>query len=643
MSQFRSVAARAPRTAALALPVIAWMTTPASADEIAQTLPDVVVSATRIPTPATEVASSVTVITQDDIERKQYRTLPDALADVPGLNLVQSGGPGGTTAVFIRGTNANHTKVLIDGVDASDPSSPDGSFDFAHLPLFGVQRIEVLRGPQSGLYGSDAIGGVINIITKAGSGPPHLEASVEGGSYGTFNQAGSASGSTGRVSYAFDLSHLHTDSTPVTPLDLLPPGELRNNDAYDNKSVGAKLGMQLLDNFDVGLVTRYIDTDLRFTGDENVGPFPDPTQSDSQTRQLFTRATAHILSLDGRFDQTLGIGYTDYRRRDLTPGAEPSFNRGDRVKLDWQGNLRIAEGEIVTLGAEHQLDEIRDSPISAQTTNNAGFVQLQSSVDGRFFNTVSLRYDSNDRFGDNATYRVAPAYLITETGTKLKGSVGTGFKAPTLNQLFVNFPAFGFLANPALKPEKSFGWDAGFEQVLGPRVQAGATYFHNNIDNLIAANDTFTTDINIAKAVTYGVESFVAYAPIDSVKLRADYTYTMAKDAVLNEELLRRPKHKASLDAAWRASDAATLSATLLYVGPWVDGSRDFSVPRLKSDGYATVNLAASYDIAKNLTAYARINNLLDRHYQDPVGFLHQGFGIFFGVRVGFDALASQG
>jgi vitamin B12 transporter len=158
-------------------------------------LPQVVVSATRLPTPAAEVASSVTVITSQNIEGKQQRTLPDVLRDVPGLNIVQTGGPGGTSSVFMRGTNSNHTKVLIDGIDAGDPTSGNGSFDFAHLLTSDIERIEVLRGPQSGLYGSDAVGGVINIITKKGAGAAKLVGSLEGGSFGTFNQVGSASGS----------------------------------------------------------------------------------------------------------------------------------------------------------------------------------------------------------------------------------------------------------------------------------------------------------------------------------------------------------------------------------------------------------------------------------------------------------------
>jgi vitamin B12 transporter len=609
-------------------------------------LSPLVVSATRLPTPADQLGSSVTVITAEDIERKQERTLPDVLQDVPGLNLVQTGGAGGTAAVFIRGTNANHTKVLVDGIDVSDPSSSAGSFDFSQILAADIARVEVLRGPQSGLYGSDAIGGVINIITKTGSGPPKLRASVEGGSFGTFNQTAGVSGSVSRFNYALDVAHFHSDDTPVTPSNLVPPGRPANGDSYDNTSYATKFGAALTDNFDVGVTTRYVETALRSTSDDALGP--EATRSDSDNRELFTRGTAHLVLFDGILDQTVGVGYTDYRRRFLDPNSTPSdpnFYRGNRIKLDWQGNIKLTPDHVLTLGAEHQRDAIDDSsPVQARMTNDAGFAQLQSSFGQRFFNAISLRYDDNDRFGGKATWRVAPAYLIPETGTKLKGSVGTGFKAPTLDQLFDSFPAFGFFANPNLVPETSLGYDLGFEQRLfAQRVAFGATYFHNDIKNLIDYNDTFTSTVNVGRATTYGAESFVSYDPSEQLKLRADYTYTIAENDVLRQTLARRPKHKASVNADWQVTAAVSLSATVLYTGPWVDSNRSGSQTGLIANGYMLVNLAGSYDIGHGVTAFARVNNLLDRQYQDPLGFQRPGLGIFAGVRVAFDTAKSGG
>lgn len=608
-------------------------------------LPEIVVSATRNPTLAAEVASSVTVITADEIERRQLRTLADVLRDVPGLNLVQTGGPGGLTSVFLRGTNANHTKVLIDGVDAGDPSSANGGFDFAHLRTGDIERVEVLRGPQSGLYGSDAIGGVINIITKTGAGPARVTGFVEGGSFGTFNQGVGLSGSLQRFSYAVNAAHFRSDDTPVTPPSLLPPGRKNNPNVYDNKSVSTRLGADLTNNFDVGLTARFIESRLNYTADDfsTFPATPNGDQNYGNNRELFTRATAHLSLFDGTFDQTAGLAYTDYRRRDVGPDgsvgpASPSFFRGDRVKLDWLGNIKVADDQILSLGAETQADTI-DNATRATNNNNAGFVQLQSKFGERLFSTLSLRHDDNERFGGKTTYRVAPAVAVPETGTKFLGSVGTGFKAPSLDQLFTNYPMFNFLGNPNLQPEESFGYDAGFEQALfEKRVRFGATYFHNDIDNLIATNDSGTSYANVAKAETFGAESFIAWTPLGWLGLRADYTYTIARDEVLDRPLLRRPKHKASLTADVQASDALTLSATVLYVGPRVDGNRDFSIQRQKGDGYALVNLAGSYDLGNGVAVFARVENLLDREYEDPNGFLRPGFGAFAGVKVAFDA-----
>jgi vitamin B12 transporter len=603
----------------------------------ATTVTPVTVSATRTPTPVNQVASSVTVITAKEIALKQERTLPDILRDVPGLNLIQSGGPGGVTSLFIRGTDSNHTKVLIDGIDVSDPTTPNGVFQYQNLLAAGIEQVEVLRGPQSGLYGADAIGGVVDVITKTGSGPAQGQVTLEGGSFGTFNQTGEVSGSLDRLNYVLDLAHLRTDDSPVTPTDLLSAGEKRNNDAYDNQTIAGKLGYKVTDNLNLGLVARYAQTDLHFTSDFDFGAGPDPVRSKSLADQLFTRATANLSLLDGRLDQTLGVGYTFYRRDDLIPNNPSSPNDGGRYKFDWQGTFKITADEILLAGVEHQRDDILSSPVSAHMVNDAGFLELQSAVSGRVFNTLSVRYDSNDRFGDYTTYRIAPSFLIPETGTRLKASLGTGFKAPTLNELFVSFPAFFFFANPDLKPERSFGYDIGFEQDLKPwRARFGATWFHNDIRDLITENALFTTDINIGRATTQGLETFVAWRPLASLSLRGDYTYTDAEDDILHQELLRRPKDKASLDVVWQATSRLSVSAEGLYVGSWIDGNRSFSIPRLTAAGYATMNLTANYEWDRRLTLFGRVTNLFDKQYQDPEGFLAPGVGVFAGAKASF-------
>jgi vitamin B12 transporter len=627
------------RALALSFVSITCFAPPAAAADAGSSvsLPPLVVTPTRLPTPENEVGSSITVITEGEIQRKQERTLPDALKDVPGLNVIQNGGPGGVTSVFIRGANSNQTKVFIDGIDATNPAT--GTFNFEHILTWDIERVEVVRGPQSGLYGADAIGGVINIITKKGSGPAQFAGSLEGGSFGTLNQNARMSGSLERFNYYLDFAHYHTSDIQVTPPDLVPIGRLVQGDSYDNKTFSGRFGADLTDNFDLGFAIRYIGTSLNFTGDDFLGP--EALKNNERDQQLFTRGTAHLVSLDGLLEQTLGFSYTKFFQRDLDPNfspPEPSFFNGDRIKADWQGDIKLMPGQILTLRGEHQRDEI--STPAAAITDDAGMIQLQSSFGERLFNAASVRYDSYDTFGSKTTFRIAPALLIPETGSRLKGSVGTGFKAPTLAQLFQNFPSFNFFGNPNLKPETSIGYDLGFEQTaLERRIQFGATYFHNNIDNLITANDTFTTFENINRATTYGVESFLAVTPWEPLTLRADYTYLMAKDDILDQQLLRRPKNKVSLDAAWHVTDAALLSATIVYVGPSRDVNRAGTIAGLTASGYTLVNLAGSYDLGNGVSAYARIDNLLDRHYQSPIGFLRPGLGVFAGVRLALNPI----
>jgi vitamin B12 transporter len=232
------------------------------------------------------------------------------------------------------------------------------------------------------------------------------------------------------------------------------------------------------------------------------------------------------------------------------------------------------------------------------------------------------------------TYRFAPAYVFSDTGTKLKASVGTGFKAPTLSQLFQSFPDFGFFANPNLNPETSTGYDVGIEQGLAnDTVRLGVTYFHNQMRDLITSDPTFTTNINVGRAMTEGVESFLEYRPAAHLTLRLDYTYTEATDEDTHQELLRRPKHKADFDAAWRPAEAWLVDLTVLWVGSWADGTRETFAP-VQAPGYTTVNLAVTYNLSARLALFCRIDNLLDRDYQNPTGFLQPRIGAFAGIKL---------
>jgi vitamin B12 transporter len=612
-------------------------------------LDPIVVSPTTIPTPASQIGSSVTVITADDIAREQRRTLPDILTSVPGLNVVQTGGPGGQTALFMRGTNSNHVKVLLDGIDIGDPSTPNGAVDLAHILASDIDRIEVLRGPQSGLYGANAIGGVISITTKKGQGPAKATGWVEGGSMGTFNQSAGLSGSKDRFDYSFNVTHLRSTDIPVTPGYVLPPGQKANPNSYDNLTLSGRVGAQVNDSLKINLIGRYIDARLLYSNDDTtIFPFaPFPSRSEYNNNDFYGRAEAVWSLWDGQFVNTFGVNFTDYHRTNQDPNGTPqSIYNGTRTSLNWRGNIEVMPGQTVVLGFEREDDRADSSafgtfPVvgpldySAKTGNTAGFVELQSRLSEQLSVVANARLDDDDQFGSHATWRVAPAFIVPGTQTKLKASYGTGFKAPTLYELY-GIGDFGYVGNPSLKPEISEGYDAGFEQPLfGGRVRFGATYFHNNITDLI--QNTFVpvfTYVNIGKAQTYGVETFVDAQLASNLRVHADYTYTKARDLVNDTDLTRRPKHRADLKVMYQPIEPLTVSATVVYVGSWLDFDRPglLLVPA-PAPAYTVVNLAADYVINPQVTLFGRIDNLFDKHYENPVGWLQPGFAAYVGLR----------
>jgi len=611
------------------------------------TLDEISVAATGVPTPTAQVGSSVSVLTERTLEQQQRRTVPDALQQVPGLNVVQTGGPGGQTSVFIRGANSNHTKVLIDGIDATDPSNGNGSFDFGQLLTDDLARIEVLRGPQSGLYGSDAIGGVVSFTTKRGEGPARASLRLEGGSFGTFNQSGRISGAENGFDYSVSVAHFRAAATPVTPPDLVPFGRPIHPNFYDNETVSAKFGYQFTDTFRINSVTRFINSRLLLTGDDfsTFPAAPAAFRSEAAVQQIFTRNEAEWTPFAG-FHNILAINYSNLFNRQqgpLDPLATPdgTTGLGERTRFEYRGDYLLSPGNIVLFGAQRDEESLfTTSPgsvpdsLRARNGNTAGYGEVQLTPFDRAFLVANLRHDENDQFGPATTFRVAPSYILPFTDTRLKGSVGTGFKAPTLSQLYQSFPAFNFFANPNLKPEESLGYDAGFEQPLGDRVLVGATYYRNDFTNLINTNASFTSNENVGKAVSYGAEAFASVRFSETLSGRVDYTNTVTKNEITNQELLRRPRHKGSATAFWNPSPGLSFSGTVIVLGSFVDGNRDFSVPRLKNPGFTLVNLAVNYDVSETVSVFGRIDNLFDRRYENPTGFLGPGLAVYGGVRL---------
>ncbi len=605
---------------------------------------EIIVTATRIETPAREVASSVTVITRDEIECKQKKLVSEVLRDVPGLDVVQTGGPGQQTSVFMRGAKSEHTLVLIDGVEANDPISPGRSFNFADLTTDNVERIEIIRGPQSTLYGSDAIGGVVNIITRRGKGKPSATVMAEGGSYDTYRESASLLGGTELLNYSLSLSSLRSGGVSAAARW---DGN-RERDAYENATVSARLGLTPTEDFGLDLILRYVDSEGDF--DNFGGPFGDDPNSVFDTQVFLSRLQGRLSLCDDMWEQTMGVSFTDYNRRlknDVDPlnptSSLDSDFKGETVKLDWQHNFYLHETNTLTVGLETEEERGRSRSVSVSTwgafvdqmgsrtaRTNSAYVQDQIRLFDRLFTTVGVRLDKHESFDSEVTYRVAPAYLIEETGTKLKATYGTGFKAPTLYQLFSQY------GDPDLSPETSKGWDAGFEQnVCGDRLTVGATYFENGFEDLIDFGPAYKF-VNVARARSEGVELFTSCRPVESVTVRAGLTRQDTEDETTGDPLIRRPKNKASLDVDYRClNDKANVNLNVLYAGPRDDW--DFSAwpaARVSLDNYTLVNVALAYDVTERVQLIARVENLLDKEYEEAFGFGSLGLGVYAGVKV---------
>jgi len=610
-------------------------------------LGEVIVTATRIETPASEVASSVTIITGQEIREKQKATVLEVLQTVPTLDVVQAGGPGRETAIFIRGAKSEHTLVLIDGVEMNDPSSPGRTFDFANVTTDNIDRIEILRGPQSTLYGSDAMGGVINIITKKGKGKPTGFLSGEYGSFKTLIGKAGVSGGNRWVNYSLGLSYWDTEGISAA-------NEKDGNaekDGYRNKSVSAKLGLMPKEYFDVDFIFRY--TNAKADIDNSGGVGGDDPNNTADTEQLFFRSQARLFLFGDLWEQKLGFSLSDHKRKgrnDPDPDHPGESSRdsydGQILKFDWQHDLHLHKTNTLTLGVETEKEKSESSyyseslfgPFSStfpeKTARTTGYyLQDQIKLWDSWFTTLGVRLDDHNRFGNETTYRITSAYLIRQTGTKIKGTYGTGFKAPSLYQLFA--PVYG---DENLKPEKSKGWDAGVEQSLfGERVVLGATYFHNRFKDLIDFDSAASKYINVGEAETKGVEMSASLRPLEDLTLRASYTYTDTEDKATGHPLLRRAQNKAGVDVGYRFLAKGNVNLGLVYVGKREDLDYSaFPARRVELDEYHLVNLAASYDISKNIQVYGRIENLADESYEEVKGYGKPGISVFGGLKLSF-------
>ena len=632
---------RSRQNCAVVLGLVLALCSTAGAEEQTANLGEIVVTATRDELPLEQVGSSITVVTAKEIEQQQKRTVADALRMVPGLDVVRTGSMGGTTSIFMRGAKSEHTLVLIDGIEMNDPSSAGGTFNFGHLTVDNIERIEVLRGPQSTLYGSHAIGGVINIITKRGDGPPKGSIAIEAGSFATTRETASISGGSERVQFSLAASRLDTDG-------ISSAGKRYGNhekDGDQNSSITTRLGITPTPNSEIDLILKYGTSRNEIDNGGGVGK-DDPNHI-MRSSELFTRGQGSLSLFNNLWEQKMGVSYSDISwHDDNDPDAAHPVDRlrssfqGQTVKFDWQHILNLHKTTTLTMGLEtkeeqgssdyHSVSSFGpyDSIWSKQTARtNSVYLQDQINIQDRWFSTIGVRLDDHDRFGSKATYRFTSAYLIKQSATKLKGSYGTGFKAPSLFQLYSSY------GSPDLKPDKSIGWDLGLEQGLPfLKTTFGATWFKNRYSQMIDFDMSTWTYTNVTKARSQGLELTTQVQPLDELSLLFAYTYMETVDDTTGKELVRRPKNKLSFDANYRFLKKANLSLGLVYVGSRYNNAANTQ----KLGGYTLVNLAAAYDVTKSLQLFGRIDNLLDRQYEEVLGYGTPGIGAYGGVKVSF-------
>ncbi len=574
----------------------------------------------------------------------------DYLREVPGLSITQQGGPGKISSLFMRGAKPYHTLVLIDGIEVNDPSSPNNAFDFASLQTNNIERIEIVRGPQSTLYGSDAMAGVVNIISKKGNGKPKLTLFSEGGSNGFWKGNAELNGSYSFLNYAVSYSKLNTKGVSAA-------GEKYGNnekDGYQNNSFASRLGFDITDYLSLDLYYRF--TNAKSDLDQSAKDGDDPNFTYKLEEQLF-KGTVNLSLFNGLWEQKISTFHTrrfsntdDFVDDERPSTAMHNFVNAYRTKIELQNNLHFFKNNVVVVGVETEVEKANtelqsesewgpfESIFPEQKVRTTGvYAQDQININNSFFASAGIRYDNHAKFGGQITYKIAPAYFISSTGTKIKATYGTGFKAPSLFYLFD--PAFG---NPNLKPEESKGWDAGIEQFLfNEKLVLGLTYFNMQFNNMFGFDQNYVT-ININNAETKGVELSVILKNISGFSASASYTYTDAVDkgdgtAGNEKPLLRIPRHKFVLSMNYDWQNKLNINTQLRYIGRRED--EDFSVypsERVTLASYTIADLAASYQITDLIRIYGRIENLFNTDYEEVLYYGTLGRSFYAGVALTF-------
>ncbi|MEQ1680306.1 MAG: TonB-dependent receptor [Nitrospira sp.] len=657
----------------LVLWTFAWVY-PTSAQEVAMAdqpelhAPDVVISATKTEIPAKQVTSAVEVITGEDLQQRKIRTVAEALRWAQGLSVLQTGGLGTSVGVRMRGGTPQQTLVLIDGAIVN--SGTEGSYDFAHLTSDNIERIEILRGSQSMLWGSDAMGGVINITTKRGREKPNISGFAEYGSFNTFREGGSLSGKKGPIDFSGSITRL--DTTGFSAINYRRGAAER--DGYHNWQGALRVGADLprdgrlefsfrwlegivnFDGFSFNPTTFASDpADVFGAGSKSTqyiyaGNYAQPITAWWSQKLTLSRATENLVSHGGVVERNLVTGTTGAIGFPFSSQIGTTSNR-----VEWQHNFQVGKPLSLTAGYQfrEQRGDNRDLLTSTTAFENksvsshAGFGEAQLNLWDRVFGTAGIRQDEYNAFGSATTYRVTGGYLHRETGTKLRGSYATGFRAPTINELF--FPGFG---NPNLQPEKSQALDAAIEQTLpGDRGTISVGYFWTRSRNLIvsAFDPAVCTEPgsfgfcakNVGLARADGVEvstklKLYRDGPwVKNLDLQINYTYAATRDFVNGPDarLPRWPLHQISTVISYQPIDSLRANLEGRYVGERFGNIGN----SFATSPFVVWNLSASYDVTKSIQAYLRLDNIFNEKYEEILFFGTPIRSMFGGVRINYD------
>jgi vitamin B12 transporter len=616
-------------------------------------LEEVVVVANRAPEPLSRVGNSVTVLTDDDIKQSQATVASDLLQQTPGITVARTGGVGQPTSVFIRGAEGDQTVVVIDGVKMTDPSLPAGGFDFENLLIGDISRIEILRGAQSTLYGSDAIGGVINIVTADPTERAAGSASLEGGSHDTGDGTLAIGGVADALMWRVAGNYYGTSGIPT--FDRYLGG--RRDCASQIGGGAGQLRYQLTSDLELDLRGYLVTARTDFDGfDTPTGAFGDDSEY-GKTQQGIGYAGLNWHSPDHTFTNRLSVQYTGSETREYDPNAPANFGYpttetfygfGRNIREEYQGTWQFSSAGQVVFGAQNEHSTINSaSPftpnINAGVVIDSGYVQAQYEVLTGLTLTAGGRYDHHDVYGGYGTGQFAAAWLLPDQSTVLRASFGEGFKAPSLYQLYSSY------GNPALQPETANSWDAGIEHhAIQDRLVVSAGYFQRTSNDLIGffdcstpsplcATEPFGYYANIARSFAQGVELAASLKPTDTLTITANYTWTHTEDrspgsSTYGNELPRRPGEagNAALTYLWPMRLSTALA--LRYSGP----SFDDAANQIRLGGYVLLDVRASLPVGKHFDVYARIENLTDHHYETAYQYGTLGRSAYIGGRATF-------